>query len=262
MAGSLSKKLGFNEFSSKSNNLWRALTAEFVGIFILNFFGCAACTHANGDKTLISLAFGLSVFMAVMTIGHISGGHINPAVTCGLLVAGKITIVRAVFYIAAQCLGASTAVAALKALLTNFSENGLGHTQLKEGIDVYQGLGFEFFLGFILILCVFGVCDDNKPDSRFVGPLAIGLTVTLGHLGVVEYTGASMNPARSFGTAIISGVWTDHWVYWLGPILGGVAASLLYTLMFSAPELDSNRSDKYRVVGDEREMRTLKREMA
>lgn len=75
-----------------------------------------------------------------------------------------------------------------------------------------QGLGIEFFLGFILVLCVFGVCDENKPDSRFVAPLAIGMTVTLGHLGVVEYTGSSMNPARSFGTALISDSWDHHWV--------------------------------------------------
>ena len=123
------------------------------------------------------------------SIGHISGGHINSAVTCGMLVAGKISFVRALFYILAQCAGAVAGVASLKVLLGSFPERGLGQTSLKEGIDIYQGLGFEFFLGFILVLCVFGVCDDNKPDSKFVAPLAIGLTVTLGHLAVVEYTG-------------------------------------------------------------------------
>ena len=104
--------------------------------------------------------------------------------------AGKISFVRAIFYILAQCAGATAGVASLKALLSgSTTASGLGQTSLAEGIDVYQGLGLEFFLGFILVLCVFGVCDENKPDSRFVAPLAIGLTVTLGHLGVVQYTG-------------------------------------------------------------------------
>jgi aquaporin rerated protein, invertebrate len=133
-------------------------------------------------------------------------------------------------------------------------QGGLGHTALKENVDALQGLGLEFFLGFVLVLCVFGVCDENKPDSRFIAPLAIGLTVTLGHLGIVEYTGASMNPARTFGTALITANWTDHWVYWAGPILGGIAASLLYTQAFSAPELEISSSEKYRTSADEREV--------
>ena len=91
-------------------------------------------------------------------------------------------------------------------------QNGLGNTALKDGVQDMQGLGIEFFLGFILVLCIFGVCDENKPDSKYVAPLAIGLTVTLGHLGAVEYTGSSMNPARSFGVALITEAWANHWV--------------------------------------------------
>lgn len=89
---------------------------------------------------------------------------------------------------------------------------GLGHTNLRENVSEFQGLGFEFFLGFVLVLVVFGVTDENKPDSRFIAPLAIGLTVTLGHLGTVSYTGSSMNPARTFGTALVTGIWENHWV--------------------------------------------------
>lgn len=143
-----------------------------------------------------------------------SGCHINPAVTCGLLVAGKISLVRAIFYIIAQCAGAVAGTASLWVLLTNPTA-GWGHTNFDPengGVTPYQALGFEFFLGFILIFCVFGVCDENKPDSRYIAPLAIGLTVTLGHLGVVSYTGSSMNPARTFGTAFVGGEWTNHWV--------------------------------------------------
>nr|BAK32935.1 aquaporin [Belgica antarctica] len=283
--------LGANELSAKTHNLWKSILAEFIGIFILNFFSCAACTQAafktgidtytritilaNGtdspeivaenifanDLTLIALAFGLSVFMAAMTIGHISGCHINPAVTVGLLAAGKVSVLRAVFYIVAQCAGAAAGVASLNALVSGVAgagPRGLGHTSLSMGVSEFQGLGFEFFLGFVLVLVVFGVTDENKPDSRFIAPLAIGLTVTLGHLGTVSYTGSSMNPARTFGTALITGNWEHHWIYWAGPILGGVAAALLYVLAFAAPEIDSHAPEKYRQVQtDDKEMRRL-----
>lgn len=117
-------------------------------------------------------------------------------------------------------------------------------------------------------------------DSKYVGPLAIGLAVTVGHLGTVKYTGASMNPARSFGTAAVTNVWDNHWVsninmnnkirilvhyavlflyiwkiYWAGPILGGIVASLLYTQAFNAPEVEIDRSDKYRTDANEKEVR-------
>lgn len=137
----------------------------------------------------------------------------------------------------------------LQTLLTD--NKTIGHTTLGTNVSPIQGLGFEFFLGFILVLCVFGVCDENKPDSRFIAPLAIGLTVTLGHLGAVAYTGASMNPARTFGTAVVSGEWDNHWVYWAGPILGGCAAALLYILAFAAPEAGVHVSEKYRSVQTE-----------
>lgn len=251
--------LGANELTAKTHNLWKSILAEFIGIFILNFFSCAACSQSKGDFVLISLAFGLSVFMAAMTIGHISGCHINPAVTVGLLAAGKVSVLRAIFYIVAQCAGAAAGTASVQALTSGaVNAVGVGHTSLSEGVSEFQGLGFEFFLGFVLVLVVFGVTDENKPDSRFIAPLAIGLTVTLGHLGTVSYTGSSMNPARTFGTALITNNWDSHWIYWAGPILGGVAAALLYILAFAAPEVDSHAPEKYRQVQtDDKEMRRL-----
>lgn len=147
------------------------------------------------------------------TIGHISGCHINPAVTVGLLAAGRVSVLRAILYILAQCGGAVAAVASLQVLVEDSPHRvGYGHTNLSDNISPLQGLGLEFFLGFVLVLVVFGVTDENKPDSRFIAPLAIGLTVTLGHLGIVSYTGSSMNPARTFGTAVITGIWENHWV--------------------------------------------------
>lgn len=91
-------------------------------------------------------------------------------------------------------------------------------------------------------------------DQKYIAPLAIGIAVTVGHLGVIKYTGASMNPARSFGTAAITNIWDNHWVYWCGPILGGVVASLLYTQAFSAPDIEVDRSEKYRTDANEKEV--------
>lgn len=253
MARSLKEVLGFNELTSSSSNIWRSVLAEFVGIFILNFFGCASCI--SGETTTIALAFGLAIFMAVMTVGHVSGGHINPAVTCGMLVGGKIKLVRAILYIIAQCAGATAGTSSLRALYLD-SAYQTGHTFIQH-IKPLQGLGVEFFLGFLLVLCVYGVCDGNKPDHRFIAPLAIGLTVTLGHLGAVKMTGASMNPARTFGTALVYNNWSDHWVYWAGPILGGITAALLYTQALAAPAVEIPIAEKYRTNADEKEMRRL-----
>lgn len=113
--------------------------------------------------------------------------------------------------------GATAAVLSLNVLVQNvngteWNVKGLGHTALNEHISPQQGLGIEFFLGFLLVFVVCGVTDGNKPDSRFIAPLAIGLTVTLGHLGVVSFTGSSMNPARTFGTAFVTDNWENHWV--------------------------------------------------
>lgn len=128
-----------------------------------------------------------------------------------MLVAGKISFVRFVTYVLVQCCGAVAGTAALRALLPEDLAN-IGHTNLAANIVPMQGLGIEYFLGFVLVFCVFGVCDANKPDHRFIAPLTIGLTVTLGHLAAIRFTGASMNPARTFGTALVQGVWQNHWV--------------------------------------------------
>lgn len=157
----------------------------------------------------------------------------NPAVTCGLLATGKISVLRGILYIFTQCIGAIAGTAALRALLPEELHNS-GHTMINSKLLPLQGLGIEFFLGFVLVFCVYGVCDSNKQgtflmgykinfkiimtsfsfkDSRFIAPLAIGLTVGLGHLGCIKFTGASMNPARTFGTAVVQNNWENHWVY-------------------------------------------------
>ncbi|RZF40039.1 hypothetical protein LSTR_LSTR002442 [Laodelphax striatellus] len=242
----LKNRLGVSEVTDNKSNLGRALVAEMVGNFVLNFFGClsvldlnkAANAQAAPNIVVIALSFGLAIMACVQSLGHVSGAHINPAVTFGFVATGKVTIIRAVLYIIAQCIGAIGGSAALKALTPPaYAESGLGMTTINEasGLTPLQGFGIEFFLGFILVLVVFGVCDPNKADLKAPSAVIIGLTVALGHLGAIDYTGSSMNPARTFGSAVIANIWANHWVYWAGPSLGGIAASLLYTHVFAAP---------------------------
>lgn len=233
-------RIGLSELNDNKNNLGRALIAEALGTFMLNFFGCLSVMNLATQSEpinfiLIAFTFGLTVMAMVQTLGHVSGCHINPAVTAGFLAAGRISIIRGGLYIIAQCLGAIGGSATVKALTPEPYQGGLGNTGLHSDLTVTQGLGVEFFLGFILVLVVFGVCDPNKTDVKAPAALAIGLTVVLGHLAAIDYTGSSMNPARSFGSAVVATGWENHWVYWAGPINGGVAAGLMYTHLFAAP---------------------------
>lgn len=262
--GEFAAKLGVNELTGGAGSIGRALLAEFIGNLLLNLFGCGACINIAQGSTaapnivLIALAFGLSVYAAVSAIGHISGGHINPAVTLGLASVGRVKIVRAILYIIAQCAGAAAGSGLLKALTPERAAGSLGTTGLGTDVTQLQGFGIEFFLGFVLIFVVCGVCDGNKPDHKSTAPLAIGLTVTLGHLLAVDYTGSSMNPARSFGSALVANNWSDHWIYWAGPIAGGIAAALLYVHGFSAPPVETITPPRYRTVaGDEKELKRL-----
>ncbi|XP_059621773.1 aquaporin-like [Phlebotomus argentipes] len=229
-----SVKWGFEEISAhKRPKLLRALLAEFLGIFMLNLFGCIAATC--GDPAVISIAFGFEVFMIISALGHVSGSHINPAVTVGFLVSGQVTLVRAVLYVVVQCVGAVAGTACMKAFLPESEHGELCHLYLDPSISVLRGVFIECSVTFLLMLTVLGVSDENKSESKFSAALTVGLVVVLGNLSAIKFTGASMNPGRYFGSAVIAGSWENHWVYWAGPLLGAIAASLLYVHLFRAP---------------------------
>nr|APP14132.1 major intrinsic protein AQP1 [Microdera punctipennis] len=259
--GNFHETLGINDFKSK-NTIWKALLAEFLANVLLSFFGCASCVSYSGKAhgfVMIAFTFGLVIFVLVQTLGHVSGGHINPAVTVGMMSAGNISLLKGILYIIVQCLGSLVGSAVLKALTPeDLHKSGLGNTGLTKDISPVQGFGVEFFLGFILILVIFGVCDPNRPEAKPAAALAIGMAVAVGHLAAVDMTGASMNPARSFGSALIASDWTNHWVYWVGPILGAVAAALIYKHAFSAPNLGPVKIiERYTTVADEKELKRL-----
>lgn len=236
---SLRDAIGMSEVA-RAGDLGKCLLAEALGVFFINYFGCMACINLDppnfgANPLLIALTFGFIVMVAVQSLGHVSGAHLNPAITCGAVVAGKVTIVRAFLYIIAQCLGAIAGAGLLKIFTPPEFHNTLGSSALNPLLTVQQGIGVEFMLGFVLVFVVFGVTDANKPESKIPASLAIGLTVVVGHCSSIPYTGSSMNPARSLGSSVVSNVWAHHWIYWLGPCLGGIAAALLYTYVFSAP---------------------------
>jgi len=236
MAGrSLAGRLGVAEVKDNKSGLGKALIAEALGLFFINYFGCLSCT--TGNSVIISLAFGFVVFILVQTLGHVSGGHFNPAITAALVVTNKVTLIRGLLYIAVQCLGAIAGSAVLKVLLpTETTSATLGLTNLKN-VTVAQAVGLEFFLGFILVLVVFGVTDPHKGLVKIVAPLTIGIAVAVGHLTTLDYTGSSMNPARSFGVSVVTGVWEHHWIYWVGPSAGGLVAALVYEYLLAAPQV-------------------------
>jgi len=238
--------VGLNEVKEEWKECLKALLAEFLGTMMLVLLACGACTnHTENDLDVvrIALAFGLTVATMAQSIGHISGCHINPGVTAGLLVGRKIGLIKALLYIVVQSLGAIVGAALLLVLTgqeagpdkVNIGQVGLSSTGK---ISVGAGFGIEFFITFALVLVVYAAAadEDNAGSVKGSAPLAIGLAIAIGHLFAVPLTGAGMNPARSLGTAVISGKLENHWLYWVGPLLGGVAAGLIYQMAFRAPK--------------------------
>ena len=174
----------------KSWAFWRAVLAEFVGTFLLVLYATGATRQDWQTDTLdivqIALAFGLSVATSVWIIGHISGGHINPAVTCAMLVTRRISFMRTVLYIIAQCVGAIAASALLKAVTPSEIIGTLGATTLSTGVTSGMGCGIEFFITFGLIATVFAACDSKRTDLAGSFPLAIGFSISVGHLWAVR----------------------------------------------------------------------------
>uniref|UniRef100_H3DCN2 Aquaporin-4 n=1 Tax=Tetraodon nigroviridis TaxID=99883 RepID=H3DCN2_TETNG len=223
-----------------TKDFWRAVSGEYLAtfIFVLLSLGSTISWKAGEEKAppadlvLISLCFGLSIATMVQCFGHISGGHINPAVTAAMVVTRKLSLAKAVFYVLAQCLGAITGAGILYLVTPAAARGSLGVTEVNAQFSVGNGLLVELLITFELVFTIFASCDPKRTELGGSASLAIGFAVAIGHFFAINYTGASMNPARSFGPALITLNFTNHWVYWVGPILGAVLAASLYEYLY------------------------------
>ena len=241
---------------------WRAVAAEFIATGLFVFLGTGTVVAIGGCGSpsgviAIALAHGIAIAVLVAAIARISGGHINPAVTFAAAMTGKMKVSTACLYVAAQLGAAVLGVLLLKGIVAGPVEGMLG----AHGLNVYStatglgildssvgdgagaGLLLEGVLTFALVFVIFATAIDPKGLTH-LAPMAIGLMVMVDHLIGVPMTGASMNPARSFGPAVVANVWTDHWIYWLGPLIGAALAALIYEFVFlQREEEDSEIED-------------------
>ncbi len=223
--------------------LRKQMSAEFIGTFWLVFGGCGSAVIAGAFPEFgigllgVSLAFGLTVLTMAYAIGHISGCHLNPAVTVGLCVAKRFPARGVIPYVFAQVLGAVAGAGVLYliasgkpgfSLAGGFAANGYGEHSLG-GYTLAAGLAAEVTLTFMFLFIILGATDERVPKG--FAPIAVGLALTLIHLISIPVTQTSVNPARSTGPAVFVGGWalSQLWLFWLAPLLGAALAGMVYT---------------------------------
>ena len=228
--------------------LSKKLTAEFIGTFWLVLGGCGSAVLAAKFPEIgiglvgVSLAFGLTVVTMAYAVGHISGGHFNPAVTIGLFAGGRTSAGELLPYILAQLAGAIAAALTLYLIASGkpgfdlaggFAANGYGEHS-PGGYSLIAGLVVEVVLTAGFLFVIMGVTDTRAPSG--LAPLAIGLSLTLIHLISIPVTNTSVNPARSTGPALLVGGWAlaQLWLFWLAPILGGIVGGVAYRWLSAA----------------------------
>lgn len=222
----------------------RAWLAEAIGTYALVFFGplsiILSVAYFGSVLTIpalvvIALAHGAAIGLMVYTFGHVSGCHINPAVTISMLVTRRINIKDGIGYIVSQLIGAVVAASTLKVIFPDLGDKVHFGTQGGPSAilhnSVASGFAIEAILTFFLVTVIFMTAVHKKAPAGMYG-LAIGGMIFLIHLVGVPLTGASVNPARTFGPALISGYWDYHWMYWAAPITGAIIAGLIMNYVF------------------------------
>jgi aquaporin Z len=221
------------------------LAAEFLGTSWLVFGGCGSAVLAAGFPQLgigfvgVSFAFGLTVLTMAYAIGHVSGCHLNPAVSLGLVIGGRFNGKDLIPYVVAQVAGAIVGAGVLYLIATGksgfslsggFASNGYGEHS-PGGYSLMAGLVCEFVMTFVFLMIILGATDERAPSG--FAPIAIGLGLTLIHLVSIPVTNTSVNPARSTGPAIFVGGWaiSQLWLFWLAPLVGAASAGVVYRVI-------------------------------
>jgi aquaporin TIP len=221
----------------------RRAVAEFVGTFALIFVGMGAIVFAGSSGLVgVALAHGLVIAVMASAVGHISGGHFNPAVTLGFLVTGRIAPSLAAVYWGAQLAGATVGALALRGLFPGEANLDNGVPVVNDVVSAGAAVGIEAILTFFLVWVIFATATDPGGAFKSIAGLAIGLTITFDILAAGPLTGAAMNPARALGPELVQNVWSDFWVYLVGPALGAAAAALAYDWLYL-------RGDRLPLVG-------------
>jgi len=221
--------IGLDELKTKG--LWRAVIAELLGtaLFLLGTtVVCLASGTGAAAHIAIGIGIGLSITNSIIMVGHVSGGHLNPAVSFAMTVAGKVSILRGLLYIVAQLVGGIVGSAFTYGLAP--VPGNLGATT-PTGVTEAQGFGLELLFTLILVLFVFSITDGNKSIDGGVTALAVGVCILVAHVCLIPFTGCGINPARSFGPAVVANIWTSHWIYWIGPLVGALVGAILYTFV-------------------------------
>ncbi|HNQ98458.1 MAG TPA: aquaporin [Trueperaceae bacterium] len=218
----------------------KPLVAEFIGTFTLIFAGVGAIA-IGADLVGVALAHGIALAVMITAVAAVSGGHLNPAVTIGLWAAGKFPAGKILGYLIAQVAGAFVAAILIKLCLpAETAVAGTGTPALAAGVGVGAAILLEAVLTFFLVFTVLGTAVDKRAPK--LGGLLIGLSVTMGILVAGPITGAALNPARHLGPALLAGgsFLGQFWIYWVGPVLGGIVAGAVYKAFIEAPEGKAN----------------------
>jgi aquaporin Z len=226
-----------------TGNIMKRLIAEALGTFVLVAGGCGSAVLSAAFPQLgigflgVALAFGLSVLVMAYAVGHISGGHFNPAVTLGLVAGGRFPAAQAIPYILAQLAGGIAAGAVLwliasgrgefSAAASGFAANGYG-AHSPGGFSLQAGMISEVVMTAIFLIVIMGATSERAPKG--FAPIAIGLALTLIHLVTIPVTNTSVNPARSTAVALFQGDWalSQLWMFWLMPVIGGVVGGVIF----------------------------------
>lgn len=231
---------------------WRSLLAELLGTFFLVLIGCGAWASekppladvSNSNPTVptfvssqisvvrVALAFGLTLAAVLYCVRSLGEAHLNPAVSLAMLITKRTSVVKLILFVVCQIFGAILGAAFVKAVTVGVHDLS-GCTVPVHGTSEGQGFGVEFFATFFYVFVVFSCHDTAKKGEQIVTPFITGLTYAAVLLFAIPYTGGSANTARSFGPALVNNIWTGHWIYWFGPLFGGIAGGGIYDLIFS-----------------------------
>ncbi|XP_062100932.1 nodulin-26-like [Humulus lupulus] len=230
------KSKGFQEYTIKVDkppSSFQKMVAELIGTYFLIFIGCgAAIVNKIEPLTIVGIAivWGLVLMAAIYALGHVSGAHFNPAVTLALAAARKFPLKHVPMYVVSQLVGATLASLTLRVLFNDEDSIRTITTHYSPPTTDLEAITWEFIITFLLMFTISGVATDHRACKDLSG-LAVGAVLLVNVMVAGPITGASMNPARSIGPAVVSGIYTKIWVFIVSPILGAMAATLVYSIV-------------------------------